>query len=328
MISRRRFLAITATGVGAPLPTAAQPAPTLARVGGLATYPRAPRTQGSPNLSVFDEQLKNLGFVEGRDLVIDWRYSSDSDRLRRLADELIALGVQVIFAGDPYALRASRAATATTPIVAYDMESDPVAEGFVVSLARPGGNVTGIFLDQVEISAKQLELLKEMVPRLARVAVLWDSPLAASQFEAVKSAARTLNITVTSVVWRGPAQLPVQFHSAMRDGARGLLVLSSPLINSERPAVVDATLRSHMPSINLFHSFARDGGLLAYGPIQAADYRKAARLVAKILGGARPGDLPIERPDRFELVLNARTAKALGLTVPPSLLMRADQVIE
>jgi putative ABC transport system substrate-binding protein len=211
-----------------------------------------------------------------------------------------------------------------------DNEIDPVAAGYAASLARPGGNVTGVFLDQPEVSAKQLQLLKEMVPGLTRVAVLWDATVGTAQREAVDDAARRLGITVSSIVWTGPDALPGALRSATHDGARGLVVLSSPriLTTKNRPLVADAALKNRLPAIGLTSLFARDGLLIAYGPVQLDMYRSAATLIAKILDGARPADLPIERPVHFALVINLKTGKALGLTVPQSVLLRADDVIQ
>jgi putative ABC transport system substrate-binding protein len=249
--------------------------------------------------------------------------------LQELAAELVGIGVRVIFAQNPYAIRAARAATTTLPIVGYDFESDPVAAGYAASLARPGGNLTGVFLDQAEVSAKQLQLLKEMVPPLSRVAVLWDPAIATAQSEAVEIAGRRLGVKIAPIIWRGPNALAAALHTATQDGAQGLIVLSSPLILERyRPFVAEAALKSRLPAVGLVSSFAKDGLLIAYGPVQRDMFRIAATLVAKVLDGARPADLPIERPVRFALTVNQRTAKALGLTIPQSLLLRADEVIQ
>ena len=330
MISRRAYLAISALGLlVAPLAAAAQQPPArVARVGVFALSPREP---GSPSMRAFFAQLREMGYLEGQNLVIEYRHALDKEGYRGLANELVALKADVIFAGDPYALRASREATASIPIVAYDLESDPVASGFAASLARPGGNITGAFLDQPELSAKQLQLLREAVPRLTRVAVLWDSPAAELQFTAVEEAAQKLGMRVHSIVWRGPGELPDAFRRATRDGAQALIVLSSPQFSSldrVRRLIVDAALRSRLPSIYLQSAFAEAGGLMAYGPDQIELRRSAAKLVARILAGASPGELPIERPTRFDFVINAKTAKALGLTLPPSLVYRANRILD
>ena len=316
-MDRRRFVGAGVCGaLLLPLVANAQSRAKIARLGVLAGSPRL--AQG--NTSMIAERLGELGYVEGRNLIIDHRYAESEERLQELASQLVATGSQVIYANGPYALRAARAASAIIPIVGFDHETDPVAAGYAASLARPGGNVTGAFLDQSEISAKQLQLLRELVPGLTRVAVLFDAAVASAQRESVEVAAKRLGVTVAPIVWRGPDTLPAALASATQDGARGLIVLSSPRIHEQgnRRLVADAALKRHLPAIGMLN-FARDGLLITYGPVQADMYRSAATLVAKILEGARPADLPIERPARFELVINLRTAKALGLTIPQSL---------
>ena len=321
-MDRRTFMGGVAGGLlAAPLAANGQLQGKTARVGFLASFPRE-------GLATLVDRLRELGYVEGRNVSFDFRQAdADSEeRFRELATELVGVGIQVIYAQGPYALRAARAVTATVPIVGYDFESDPIAAGYATSLARPGGNVTGVFLDQSEVSAKQLQLLKEMVPGLTRVAVLWDAAVAAAQREAVDDAARRLGVTVSPIVWRGPDALPAALRSATQDGARGLIVLSSPriLAQKNRPFVADAALKNRLPAIGLTSPFARDGLLMAYGPVQQDMYRSAATLVAKILDGARPADLPIQRPVTFSLWINEKTAKELGLTIPQSLRVQAE----
>ncbi len=193
----------------------------------------------------------------------------------------------------------------------------------------PAGNITGIFLDQVEVSAKQLQLLKEMVPGLSQVAVLWDAPLATAQREAVEDAGRRLGVKIAPIVWPGPDALPGALRAAAQDGANGLIVLSSPRIHDRyRRLVAEIALKSRLPAIGLASDFAKEGLLISYGPVQRDMFRIAATLVAKILEGARPADLPIQRPVTFALAINQKTAKALGLAIPQSLLLRADEVIQ
>ena len=281
-------------------------------------------------MTTIADRLRELGYVEGRNLVVDFRHAETEERFRELAAQLVATGTQVIYAHGPYALRAARAASASIPIVGFDHESDPVAAGYAASLARPGGNVTGVFLDQSELSAKQLQLLKEMVPGLKRVAVLFDAPVATAQRESAEGVATRLGLTIAPIVWRGPDALPAALQSATQDGARGLIVLSSPHIYEQgnRPLVANAVLKMRLPAITLLSSWARDGMLVTYGPVQKDMLRSAANLVAKILDGAPPAGLPIERPVRYELVINLKTAKALGITIPKDVLLRADEVIQ
>ena len=311
----------SAPGVGG-----AQPAGRIARVGYLASVPRA---ESGGAIQVFVAKLSEMGFIEGQNLVIEFRHGDSQVRLRAVASELIGLGVQVIHAANPYALQAAREVTTTVPIVGYDLESDPVAAGFAASLARPGGNITGVFLDQPEVSGKLLQFLTEMVPGLSRVAVLWDAPLASAQLKALEDAASRLRLMILPIVWHGPGELLRPLSLSVKEGARGLVVLSSPRIHDRYlPFVADAALKHRLPSISLSSAFVRNGGLIAYGPVTTDMRRAAAALVVKILGGARPAELPIERPARFELTINPKTARALGLTIPPALLLRADQVIE
>jgi ABC-type uncharacterized transport system substrate-binding protein len=330
-MDRRTFVGTAVRGLLAlPLAANGQPQVKTARVGFLASFPRPALPLPYGTTTTIVDRLRELGYVEGQNLIIDFRNADSEERLRELATELVVVGVQVIYAHGPYALRAARGATVTIPIVGFDYESDPIAAGYAASLARPGGNVTGLFLDQSEVSAKQLQLLKEMVPGLTRVAMLWDAAVATAQREAVDDGARRLGITVSPIVWRGLDALPVALRSATQDGARGLIVLSSPRIleNENRPFIADAALKNRLPAIGLLSSFPRDGLLMAYGPVQRDMLRSAATLVAKVLDGARPADLPIERPVHFALVINLKTAKALGLTIPQSLLLRADEVIQ
>ena len=326
-INRRRFLLTTLVGaLAAPLAARAQHEGKMARVGFLAG---ARREMLPISVPTFVGQLRELGYIEGQNLVIEFRHADTQERFRELTTELAGVGVQVIYATNPYAVRGAREATMTLPIVGYDYESDPVAAGYAASLARPAGNVTGVFLDQAGVSAKQLQLLTELLPGISRVAVLWDALLATPQHEAVKDAARRLGVAISSIVWRGPDELPSALRAANRDGAQALIVLSTPRIHDRyRVFVAAAALKSRLPSIVLTSNFAQDGALMAYGPIQRDMHRIGATLVAKILRGAKPGDLPVERPTKFELAINLKTAKALGLTIPPSLLLRADQVID
>jgi ABC-type uncharacterized transport system substrate-binding protein len=325
-MERRAFVAGAATLLAAPLAAEAQQAGKTSRVGFLAGGRREQLTISVPT---FVGQLRELGYVEGQNLVIEFRDAHSRQRFHELTTELIGVGVQVIYAANPSAIQGARDASKVLPIVGYDYESDPVAAGYAASLARPGGNVTGVFMDQAGVSAKQLQLLTELVPGISRVAVLWDAQVATPQHEAVTEAARRLGLAISSILWRGPDELPAALRLANREGAQALMVLSTPRIHDRyRMFVAGTALKSRLPSIVLTLNFVQDGALLGYGPIQRDMHRIAATLVAKILGGARPADLPIERPVLFELAINLKTAKALGLTIPPSLLARADQVIE
>ena len=252
----------------------------------------------------------------------------DLSRLPALATELVNHRVDVILAAGPPAVQAAKGATASTPVVALDLESDPVASGLIASLASPGGNVTGVFLDFPDFSAKCLQLLIESVPALAGVGVLRDPTTGSLQLDAVQAAARGFGILVQVFEARRVADIAEAFYALDRSRIQGVLVLSSPLFGGNPQVVADLAIRRNVPTISLFPDIAREGGLLAYGPDIQALYRQAAALARKVLHGAKPAELPAERPTRFQLVANLKTAKLLGITLPTSILLRADEVIE
>jgi ABC-type uncharacterized transport system substrate-binding protein len=252
----------------------------------------------------------------------------DLARLPTLATDLVASRVDVILAAGPAAVQAASTATASVPVVAVDLESDPVASGLVASLARPGRNVTGVFLDFPDFSAKCLQLLTEAVPGLARVGVLWDPSTGSLQLKAVESAAQSLRVSVEVLEAQRVADIAEAFYILDPLRIQGVLVLSSPLFGGNPQLVADLAIRRRIPSISLFPDIARAGGLLAYGPDIQGLYRQIGVMARKVLRGAKPADLPVERPTTFQLVANLRTAKALGLELPATLLARADEVIE
>ena len=244
------------------------------------------------------------------------------------AAELARLSVDVILARGPAAVAAAKAVTRTIPVVAVDLESDPVAAGFVRGLAQPGGNITGVFLDLPELSGKQLQLLKETVPRFSRVAVLGDPVLNAPQFRATEVAARALAIQLQSVEVRAQKDFNDALETAKKGQARAVLLLSSPLVFNSRARIAALAVEKRIAAVSMFVEFAEAGGLMAYGPSLRESFRRCGAYAGKILQGAKPGELPIERPERFNLVINLKTAKALGIIIPQTLLLRADQVIE
>jgi putative ABC transport system substrate-binding protein len=248
--------------------------------------------------------------------------------LVEFAADLVRLNVDAILARGPAAVVAVNNATRTIPMVALDLESDPSAAGFVRSLAQPGGNITGLFLDLPELSGKQLQLLKEVVPQLSRVAVLGDPALNGPQFRAAEFAARALGMHLQSLEVRATSDFNRALEDATRGRAKAVLLLSSPLVFAQRAQIGALAIEKRLPTESMFVEFAEAGGLMAYGPSVREMYRRCAIYVGKILQGAQPGVLPVERPERFELVINRKTAKTLGLTVPPSVLLRADRVIE
>jgi putative ABC transport system substrate-binding protein len=323
-MDRRAFIAtVTASILAAPIVGEAQP------VGGKVPRIGFLQRARNENVGVFLQALRAAGYVDGQSAVIDTRiYEGSLERLPQLANELVALKYDVIVAAAPYAIKAALAATSTIPIVGIDLESDPVASGWVRSLNRPGGNLTGLFLDLPELGGKQIQLLKEAVPKLSRVAVLWDSAIGDVQFRATEAAGRGAGLVVQSLAIQRSQDFQDAFDRAAREASQGVIVLSSPLINEQRSHIAAMALKNRLPTISLFTSFPESGTLMAYGPNLQELYKRAPSYVDKILKGARPGELPIERPTRFDFVINLKTAKALGVTIPPSLLARADQVIQ
>jgi len=328
VIDRRAFLAGAAALLAAPLAAETQQADKVARIGYLGT-----RRGVSPHLpEAFRQGLRDLGYVEGRNVVIEYRNSEGkNERLPALAAELVALKVDVILAAaTPHAL-AAKQATRTIPIV-FAATGDAVADGLVASLARPGGNITGLSFFTPELVGKRLELLKQTVPGVSRVAVLWNPGGLGESTEKdvlkrAEVAARAIGVQLHFVEARGPADFDRVFSDMTRARAGALTVLTSAMLFEERKRLVDLVAKNRLPAVYPWREFVDAGGLMAYGPDLADLFRRAATYVDKILKGAKPGDLPVEQPTKFELVINLKTAKALGLTIPPSLLQRADQVI-
>jgi len=324
MLRRREFIVLVgAAAVAWPLAAPAQqPAGKVPRIGFL----QGPRNE---NVAAFIQGLRDAGYIDGQNALIETRiYETAFDRLPDLANELIDLKCNVIVAASRYAFEAAMRATSTTPIVGIDLESDPVASGWAKSLGRPGGNFTGLFLDLPELSGKQIEPLKEAVPTLSRLGVLWDSAIGAVQFDATQAAARAAGVTLLSLPIRSPEDFKDAFDRAARERIHGVVVLSSPLILGQRLQIAEWAVKARLPTISLFTLLPASGGLMAYGPNLPDMYKRAATYVDRILKGAKVAELPIERPTRFALVINLKTAKALGLTIPESFLLRADEVIE
>jgi ABC-type uncharacterized transport system substrate-binding protein len=310
------------------LPASAQsPAPT--RIGVLRLgAPTDPADRA--HLAALDAGLREGGYVPGQNVRLEVRYAQGRvDRLPALARQLLALQVTAIVTSNPYTTRAAREVTSTLPIVvALDYETDPVAMRWIAGLPRPGGNLTGIFLDQPEMSGKLLQLLKETVPSLTRVAVLWDETLARAQLDATEAAARATGLVLVPFGVKSADDLEGAFAAAVRERAEGLVVLTSPLLSLNRARISELSLSRRLPGIALFTNFPGVGFLMAYGPDQPDAFRRAgSQYVAPILRGARPGDLPVQRPEKFELVINMRTARALGLTIPAAVSARADRVV-
>ncbi len=327
MITRRTFIGTVAGGLlAAPLATEAQPAQTMS-IGWLS--PGSTVTHG-PFLEAFRQALRDLGYVEGPNLAIESRWAEGKlERLPTLAAELVGLKVNIIVAAGGPAVRAVKHATATVPIVT-PIVVDPVATGLITNLARPAGNITGLAIVSRELVERQLGLLKEAVPEVSRVALLADpaSPSHASWVREAQDAARALGIRLQPVAVRDPSEIDSAFAEMVNEQAGAVIVSTDTLFFIHRARIADLAAQRRLPLVAPARQYVEAGGLMADGVIVADLYRRAAIYVGKILKGAKPGDLPIEQPTKFELVINLKTAKALGLTIPPSLLQRADAVIQ
>jgi len=277
----------------------------------------------------FRRGLLDAGYVEGRDVVIEWRYANgDYARAPELAADLVQRKVDVIVVQSTPAAQAVKRATSTIPIVMASV-ADPVGSGLVASLAHPVGNVTGLSLMATDLSAKRLQLLKEAIPRLTRVAVLWNpaTPWHPKVIEELKTAASSLSIELQFVSARTPEEIGPAFSAVNRAHAQALYFIEDAFFFTYRTTILKLALKARIPVIYGYREFADEGGLMSYGPNRGDLLRQAAGYVDKILKGAKPGDLPIEQPTKFELVINLKTAKALGITIPESILLRADEVI-
>jgi putative tryptophan/tyrosine transport system substrate-binding protein len=329
-MDRRAFIGTLAGGlVAGPLAAEAQQAAKIARIGYLA----ADLTVSRHMNEAFRQGLRDLAYVEGRNVVIEYRDAEGKpERLPALAAELVGLKADVIVASDTPAALAAKQATRTLPIV-FIGAGDPVTSGLISSLARPGGNVTGLSLLAPELRGKRLELVTQAVPGVSRVAVLWQpgglgERTGKDQLKEVEVAARALGVRLQVVEARGPADFDRAFSDMTRARAGALTVLGSAMFANERRRLVDLAAKHRLPGVYGFREYVDAGGLMAYGPNVADLFRRAATYVDKILKGTKPGDLPVEQPTKFELIINLKTAKALGLTIPQSVLGRADEVIQ
>jgi putative ABC transport system substrate-binding protein len=322
----RRRAFITVLGGAAVWPLAAWAQQTIQKVGFL--YP-GPSAAAKTRIPPFLEGLRTAGFRVPQEIeLISQAADGDPTRLSPLAAELIDRKVDVIAAISTGAVHIVRAATTAIPIVAHDLETDPVASGLVASLARPGGNITGFFFDFPEFRTKWLQLLQEALPRLSSVAALWDPATGPYQLRAIEEAASILKLALRILEVRSAADLDGAVLAAAQSRVDALMILSSPVFGANAKAVADLTLQHRLAAVTLFPEFARAGGLMAYGPNLLDTYRQLGGMVGKVLRGTKPADLPVELPTKFELVINVKTAKALGLDVPTSILLRANEVIE
>jgi putative tryptophan/tyrosine transport system substrate-binding protein len=326
-MQRREFLGVLGGAAMWPLAAhAQQPAAKVWRVGVL-----SPGLPGqSPPLEIFRTSLRDLGYVEGRNLIIDWKFSEEhNDPLPALANELVRANVDIIFAINTPAALAAKNATTSIPIVVTRV-SDPIRTGLIASLAKPGGNLTGLTTISEELEGKRLELLREALPGLLRVAVLWNEANSghALNVREMERAGPPLGLQVYLLGLKRADELPAVLQTAIKVQAGALFVIDDLVISSFQTRILDFASKNKLPVISQFREFTDAGGLMAYGPGNDEMFRRAAVYIDKILKGGKPSDIPVERPTRFNLIINLKAAKSLGLTVPPTFIARADEVIE
>jgi len=322
---RRSFLVAVAILIAAPLVAEAQPAQRLSRVGVLA----AGSAEEATNVAFF-ERMRELGYVEGQTVVFDRRFATGRiEQLSAFATQIVAANPDVIFAPVTPAALAARKVTKTIPIV-FAVSADPIDAGLVTSLREPGGNITGIINMNVELAAKRLELLRQVAPRISRIAVFsnLDNVPDRQQVNALRDTAAKVAVAIVPIDVRTENDYNIAFERPETQSAHAIMILPSPLNIRFRSRIIEFAARHHQPTMDAEDRGPREGAFMSYGPNWASNFRQAADLVHRILKGAKPADLPVEQPTKIELVINMKTAKALGLTIPPSLLLRADQVIE
>ena len=322
---RRDFLSVIAGATAWPLAARAQQR-AMPVVGFLSPV----TAEATPHLlAAFRQGLAETGYVEGKNLAIEYRFANFKlELLPDLAGDLVRRNVNVIFAPTPETVVAARNATTSIPIVALDLESDPLAKGYVKSLARPGGNMTGMFLDLPELSGKHIGLLKEIVPRLSRIAIFGIPGLNMAQFAATETVARALALEAEILEVQVAGDFEGALEAARIKHVDAGILLSSPLVFVASKQIGELALAKRLPLISLFAEFPKSSGLIAYGPNVAEIFRKSGEYVGKVLHGAKPSDLPIQQPEKFNLVINIKTATALGLDMPTQLQQLADEVIE
>jgi putative tryptophan/tyrosine transport system substrate-binding protein len=321
---RRDFITLVGgAAVAWPLPARAQQAGSVPRIG--VVYP-GPQAGATPRVQAVLDGLRAGGYSQVE--IVLRVANGDPSRFTPLVTEVIASKVDVFFAIGPAMVRAAQAATQTVPIVANDLETDPVDAGWAASLAHPGGNITGVFMAFPDFATKWLGLLKDALPQLSRVAALWDPSTGPFQKVSIEAAAKASKLALETIEVRTPSDLDGAFNSAKQAGADAIVMLSSPLISANVHKEAELATLHNLPVITLFSDFPRAGGLMAYGPDLLGAIRDAGGMTAKVLQGRKPADLPIQRPSKFELVINLKTAKALGLTLPNAVVALADEVIE
>jgi putative ABC transport system substrate-binding protein len=323
---RREFITLLGGGAAAwPFAARAQKSGKIARIG----YLSSANPRSMPAFQAFEQRLRELGYFEGQNIVIEYRNAEgEVDRLPDLAADLVRLDVNVIVTATDPATRAAKGATTTIPILMMAINYDPIALGYIDSIARPGANVTGLYFQHLELLAKRYGLFKEMLPFVRRVAVLSD-PLTADQLKVVESANRSVGLELQPLELKNPPyDFENAFHVAMRSGAEAIFVLESASIFRERTQLAQLTMKTRLPTSFAFREYVEVGGLVSYGVNFSTMYRRAAELADRILRGTKPTDLPVEQSTKFELVINLKTAKALGVDIPISMQLLADEVIE
>ena len=327
---RREFITLIGGAATWPLAARAQQAASTVRRIGLLLPGNARTTAVRGQLEAFRQGLKEYGWVEGQNIIVEYRFAEGrEDALPAIAAELARLRLDIIVAESTVGIQAAKTVTQTVPII-MATSADPVGTGFVASLNRPGGNITGLSLQAPELSGKRLQLLTEIVPRLARVAVLSNplNPSIVRIVEQTKAAAQSLGVEIHVAEVQAPDKFGSAFVAITSEHAGALIVLPDPVLYGQHPRVVTFTAASHLPALFPEKEVAEVGGLMAYGPSIPGSFRRAAAYVDKILRGAKPADLPVEQPTIFELAVNLQTARAIGVTIPTSILLRADEVIE
>ena len=326
-MNRRKFTALlAAASLSRTALARAQEAQKVPLIGFL--HPGFPDS-GSPVFDALREGLREVGYVEGKTVKLEARWARGKpEMLPQFTKELIQLRAAILVVTARPSIEAARAATTDLPILANDLESDPVASGYVQSLAHPGGNLTGMFLDAPTLCGKWLQQIGDIVPSVRKVGVLWDVTTGTYQLDGIKTAAKAKSIDLSVMEFRDSAGLEAALEAGLNQGPQAVIQLGSPLIRQAGPRVAEILSTHRIPGISQFRTFPDGGGLMSYGPDLIQLYRRTGPYISKILRGARPADLPIERPTKFELVVNLRAAKALGVTIPDSLLATADDTIE
>jgi len=328
-MNRRTFVTLVPGALAWPLAAGAQQGERIRRIGILQGFAEND-PEWQRRFAALKEGLQERGWSEGRNVTFEFRFADNKpERLAPLAAELVRANVDVIVTNAAQPVEAARKATSSVPIVMATV-GDALGAGYVVSLARPGGNVTGLTLVATEQSAKRLQLLKEFSPNLARVAVLWNANASGHrlQFKEMEHSAPTLGLTVQSIAMREAGEFDAGFQAAKQANAQAIVTMDDPLVQSQRARIVEFARRQRMPLMAEFRPITEAGGLMSYGPNQIDMWRRAATYVDKIFKGANPAELPVEQPTKFELVVNLKTAREIGIELPTSILLRADELIE